>query len=155
MYVKQSLRLFIFCFAVVIPSIAQQIVAPNPQSENITSTVTDANNDDSVSGANVILNGPTPSDQRTVISDDNGFFEFRDLKPGASYRATINGNGLVGWTSPFIVLNPGQYFLLTGIKLKLSAGVTSVTVYASTEQIAVRQVKLEEQQRVFGIIPNF
>jgi hypothetical protein len=32
MFVKQSLLTFIFCFAVVIPSITEQVVAPNPQS---------------------------------------------------------------------------------------------------------------------------
>jgi len=30
-----------------------------------------------------------------------------------------------------------------------------VTVFSSPEQIAVEQVKIEEQQRVLGIIPNF
>ena len=33
MFVKQSLLTFIFCLAVVIPSITKQVVAPNPQSE--------------------------------------------------------------------------------------------------------------------------
>jgi len=33
--------------------------------------------------------------------------------------------------------------------------VSSVTVYSSTEQIAAQQVRLEEQQRVLGFIPNF
>jgi hypothetical protein len=32
---------------------------------------------------------------------------------------------------------------------------TSVTVYGSTEEIAVEQVHLAEQQRVLGFIPNF
>ena len=154
MYVKQSQRIFIFCFAVAISSIAQQIVAPNPQSGSITGTVTDAN-DDIISGTAVDLEGPTPSDQRTVISNDSGVFEFRDLKPGVPYRVTISANGLIEWTSPFVILNPGQYFLLTGTKLKLSGDVASVIVYASQDQIAIAQVKLEEQQRVFGIIPNF
>jgi hypothetical protein len=33
--------------------------------------------------------------------------------------------------------------------------VASVTVYASQEQIATEQVRIEEQQRVLGIVPNF
>jgi hypothetical protein len=52
-------------------------------------------------------------------------------------------------------LTPGQFYFLVGIKLKISESVTSVTVYASNEQIATEQVRLEEKQRVFGIIPNF
>jgi len=44
---------------------------------------------------------------------------------------------------------------LAGSRLSVAGGVSSVTVYSSTEHIAVEQVKLVEQQRVFGIIPNF
>jgi hypothetical protein len=33
--------------------------------------------------------------------------------------------------------------------------VASITVYASQEQIATEQVRIEEQQRVLGIVPNF
>ena len=44
---------------------------------------------------------------------------------------------------------------MTGIKLKIADPSTSITVYASTAQIATEQVHLEEQQRVLGFIPNF
>jgi len=39
--------------------------------------------------------------------------------------------------------------------MKVDDAANSVTVYASQEQIATAQVRLEEQQRVLGIIPNF
>jgi hypothetical protein len=52
-------------------------------------------------------------------------------------------------------LNPGQFKFLTDISLKIEGAVASVTVVANTEQIATEQVKLEEKQRAFGIIPNF
>jgi hypothetical protein len=44
---------------------------------------------------------------------------------------------------------------VTDVKLRLSGLESSVTVYASTRQVAVDQVHLEEQQRVLGSIPNF
>jgi hypothetical protein len=44
---------------------------------------------------------------------------------------------------------------LTDVKLRLSVSESSVTVHASTSQIAAAQVHLEEQQRVLGIVPNF
>jgi hypothetical protein len=44
---------------------------------------------------------------------------------------------------------------MTGSKLQIAAGANSVTVYASTEQTAAEQVRIEERQRVFGIVPNF
>jgi len=53
------------------------------------------------------------------------------------------------------MLAPGQFFDVTGIKLKVKNESVSVTVTASSEQIATEQVHLAEQQRVLGFIPNF
>jgi hypothetical protein len=50
MCVKRLVSTFIFCFAVVMPSITKQIVVPHPQSGGISGTVSDSN-DDIVSGA--------------------------------------------------------------------------------------------------------
>jgi hypothetical protein len=72
-----------------------------------------------------------------------------------AYHVTISATGFVNWTSSAIILNPGQIVFLTDSRHEIAGGVTSVTVYSSSEQIAVEQVKLEEKQRVFGIIPNF
>jgi hypothetical protein len=125
-----------------------------PQQGSISGTVIDVNND-IIPGATVVLEGPVHGDRRTVVANDNGAFQFDDLKPGIHYHVTISANGFINWTSPVIILNPGQHIFLTGSRLKIAGGVTSVMVYSSPEQIAVEQVKVEEQQRVFGIIPNF
>ncbi len=118
-------------------------------------TVTDVNNG-IVPGAEVVLVGPAPTDRRTASANDDGLFEFRDLKPGIPYRVTIRSQGFADWTSATITLKPeGYVFFLTGIRLEIAEAVTSVTVYASSEQIAVEQVKMEEKQRVLGFIPNF
>jgi hypothetical protein len=52
-------------------------------------------------------------------------------------------------------VDPGQIHILTGSKLQISGEAASVTVYASSEEVAAEQVKAEERQRVFGFIPNF
>src|ERR1700758_112760 len=44
---------------------------------------------------------------------------------------------------------------LTDVRIQLDAVSSSVTVYASQEQIATEQVRMEEHQRVLGIVPNF
>jgi hypothetical protein len=44
---------------------------------------------------------------------------------------------------------------VTGTKLQFAGDAASVTVHASSEKIATEQVKLEERQRAFGVIPNF
>ncbi|MGB8259350.1 MAG: carboxypeptidase-like regulatory domain-containing protein [Terracidiphilus sp.] len=121
---------------------------------HISGTVTDVNGD-LVPGATVILEGPHPGDRREAVSNDTAAFVFDHLRPGVSYRVRIVANGFSDWTSPPIVLAPGQFEFLTGVRLAVEGQVTSVTVYASQEQLATEQVHLEEQQRVLGFIPNF
>jgi hypothetical protein len=154
MSIKQSFYTLIICVSFATPAIAQQIAAPEPQTGNINGTVADANGD-IVPGATVVLESTAFGERRTAVTNDNGFFEFNDLKPGTPYHVTISASGFVNWTSPTIVLSPSQYKILTDLRLKIAGGVTSVKVYSSTEQIAVEQLKVEEQQRVLGIIPNF
>ncbi len=169
-------RIKAFLFAVVLsvsvatPAIGQQIAsiagphpesmdgseiaAPDPQPGSISGTVTDVNND-IVPGANVVLEGPVPGEHRSIVAKDDGSFNFDALKPGIPYRITISANGFVNWTSPTVILSPGQFLFLKGSSIAIAGGTSSVTVYSSSEQIAVEQVKIEEQQRVLGIIPNF
>ncbi|HET6170593.1 MAG TPA: carboxypeptidase-like regulatory domain-containing protein, partial [Terracidiphilus sp.] len=85
----------------------------------------------------------------------DGSFSFAGIAPGTPYQVTIRADGFVPWTSASITLGPGQYFILTGDKLAISGGATSVTVFSSPAEIAVEEVKVEEQQRVLGVIPNF
>ncbi len=141
------------CVSLAAPATGQQITAPAPQTGSISGTVIDVNGD-IISGAIVDLDGPL-GEHRTSVANDSGSYEFRYLTPGISYHVAISANGFVKWTSPAVVLNPGQSVFLTDSWLEIAGGVTSVTVSASPAQIAVEQVKLEEQQRVFGIIPNF
>ena len=155
------------CVLVATPATAQQIAsidspgnkpttsnaAPRPQPGNISGTVLDTNND-IVPGATVVLDAPASGRHRTAIANDNGAFEFGGVDPGSSYQVTISADGFVSWTSPSLTVNPGHFVFLTG-RLEIAGEASSVTVYASRQQIAVEQVKLEEKQRVFGVIPNF
>lgn len=128
--------------------------APDVQPAEVNGTVTDTNGD-LIPGATVVLEGSGPSDHQTQTANDSAFFQFGGLKPGVQYHVTVSANGFEKWTSPGILLAAGQFFGITDIKLKVDSTVSSVTVYGSTEQIAAQQVRLEEQQRVMGFIPNF
>ena len=139
--------------AMAAPLAAQDIDAPKPETGHITGTVTDVN-DDILAGAAVVLQGPGLKDPQRFVSDDNGFFEFKELDPG-TYRVTITAPDFADWTSPDFVLSPGQYLILTGTKLQVAQVNTTVSVVYSPEEVAVEQVKIEETQRVFGVIPNF
>ena len=126
----------------------------NTDPAEVNGTVTDTNGD-LIPGATVVLDGAAPTDHRTASANDSAFFQFDGLTPGVPYHLTISANGFENWVSEPITLAAGQFFDVAGIKLKLEASVTSVTVTASTEQIAAQQVRLAEQQRVLGFIPNF
>jgi Carboxypeptidase regulatory-like domain len=137
------------------PDSAQQLPsAPGPLPASIGGTVTDVNGG-VVGGATIALESANPGDRQAAIASDSGAFEFHNVRPGIQYHITVTATEMESWKSPPIVLNPGQFFLLTDIKLKLPGAETSVTVYASREQIATEQVIVEEKQRVFGFIPNF
>jgi hypothetical protein len=136
------------------PATVQPTSVVKPQRGMIVGTVIDVN-DDMVPNATVVLEGPIVGDQRTVVANDNGFFELKGLDPGTPYHVTISAKGFANWTSPAVILNPGQYVILTGCKLQLAAVLTKLTVNYSSEGVATEQVKMEETQRVFGIIPNF
>jgi hypothetical protein len=130
---------------------------PKAQTGIIVGTVTDVN-DDTIAGATVVLVGPVQTDPRTVVTNSNGFFEFKDVEPGTTYYVTVSAQGFANWTSAAVILKPGQYAIVTGSKLRIAEALTTITVaapVASPEEIAAEQVKAEEQQRIFGIIPNF
>jgi Carboxypeptidase regulatory-like domain len=137
----------------LLPAFSQQVSAPSPQPASIIGTVTDVQND-SVPGATVALTGPAPADSHTVTADDNGFFAFRDLHPGVTYRISIHVSGFSDWTSPALTLAPGQQRDLADVKLQLAVVQTTVTA-VTDEQIATQEVKVAEQQRVLGVFPNF
>ena len=132
---------------------AQDPNPPTPETGHITGTVTDVNNE-TLSGATVALQGPGLKVPRKVLSDDNGFFEFDQLDPG-TYRVTITGKEFADWTSPDFTVHPGQYLILANTKLRVAEAMTTVNVVDSPEKVATEQVKIEETQRIFGMIPNF
>ncbi len=128
--------------------------APDAQAGHITGTVEDAYGD-VVAGATVVLDDGIITEQRQTVSNDNGFFQFADVKPGVTYHVMIAGKDFADWKSGDIVVKPGEFFMVTGIKLKLSEASTSVTVLADTTQIATEQVQVAYQQKVLGFIPNY
>ncbi len=117
-------------------------------------TVTDVNGG-AVIGATVVLKDPDTIGSRSIVTPENGFFRFEDVKPGEQYEINISADGFADWTSPALTLAPGQFELLGGITLRLATQITTVTVTDDTVQIASQQIKAEETQRVLGIIPNF
>lgn len=139
--------------AITAPLAAQNVATPRQGAALIVGTVTD-DNGDTLSGATVVLKDAADTEVGRVTSDDNGFFEFKELDPG-NYRVAITAPNFTDWTSPELALTPGQYLILTDSKLHVAAETTTVSVVYSPVEVATEEVKIEETQRVFGIIPNF
>jgi len=131
----------------------QTFTAASPQPAHIAGTVTDANGDAIPEAAVNIQTGS--EDRESVVANGNGFFQFDNVIPGAAYQVTVRAKGFADWKSSTIALSPGQFDILNDVKLTILGEETSVTVVASSEQLAAEQVKIEEHQRVMGFIPNF
>jgi len=136
------------------PGASAGSTAGSPNGGDISGTVIDTNGD-VVPGATVELQETRAGNRQTQAANETGFFEFKNLAGDDTYRLSVSANGFEAWTSEPVMLAPGQFFDVTGIKLKVKNESVSVTVTASTEQIATEQVHLAEQQRVLGFIPNF
>lgn len=109
-----------------------------------------------VPGAVVTLQGSDASDVRSVTTNENGFYEIRDVAVGRPYQIKISAAGFAEWDSPTLTLNPGHSKILDVANLRIEEVQTSVRVTPEgSDEIATEQVKADEKQRGFGIFPNF
>ena len=136
-------------------SFAEDANRPRSNHGTISGTVVDVN-DAVVPGATVALRCQNPCKQESIVAGDTGAFAFSNLNMDTPYEIAVSASGFEEWTSAPIVLTPERsMFFVNDLKIKASETKESVTVHASTREIATEQVRLEEQQRVVGVIPNF
>ena len=140
-----------FILAAITLSPAQQAPPQTPQTATVIGTVLDVTGA-TVPNAHVVLQGP--DERRTFVTGNNGFFRFEEVKAGIPVRVEVSAPDLKNWSSNEIILQPGQSFIVTDISLGVATVQMAVSA-ATPEQVAVEQVKAQEQQRVFGVVPNF
>jgi hypothetical protein len=92
-------------------------------------------------------------EEQEVETDSAGHFAFAGVAIG-SFQLTINA---VGFATEELrgMLGPGELLELAQISLTIAAATTEVRVSVTNYELAEEQVKIEETQRVLGIIPNF
>ena len=127
---------------------------PELKSGIIVGTAIDVNGDP-VPNAKVELKTLDSNDPRVVTTPESGAFEFRDVPSGVPYEIIIRAQDFSDWASSSTPLEPGQFKIVTGIKLEIRPEVTRIDVTYDPVQVATEQLKIEEHQRVFGIVPNF
>lgn len=106
-----------------------------------------------VGGARVTLSREGKTQDREIITDDDGAFFFADVAPGL-VQVTIASEGLAPQTL-YETLNAGQTYIIPDITLAVATQMTEVRVGVTPAEMAEDEVKAEEKQRMFGIVPNF
>jgi len=137
---------------------AQTQPSPTPQPEpdpaSIRGVVVDR--DGAVyEGVHITLTGTTSSTavEKSTTSDTNGRFRFDDV-PAGPFQITVSSNGFA--TKAITgVLHSAENYEAPPIVFNFASTTSEVQVTASRFEIAQEQLHEEEQQRVFGIIPNF
>ena len=90
---------------------------------------------------------------REVLTDGDGQFSFPNVAPGA-FRLTITSAGLKSQDFSG-TLSAGQTFTTPQIELEVALAITEVEVGLTRPEVAEEQIKIEEKQRILGIVPNF
>lgn len=106
-----------------------------------------------VVGARVRLTRDDRSPAREVLSGSDGQFAFDDIAPGA-FQLNITATGFAPQTSSGM-LRPGEIQIVPQIAMAVAAAITEMDVGLSRIDVAEEQIKVEEKQRVLGVIPNF
>lgn len=106
-----------------------------------------------IAKARVKLTREGQSASPEVQADDDGQFSFSSVGPGP-FRLTATAAGFATQTFSG-TLHPAEIDIVPPIALALGAEATEVQVVAPRAEIAEAEIKVEEKQRVFGVIPNF
>ena len=106
-----------------------------------------------VISAHVVLAREGHSGAQDVMSDEDGHFAFRGI-PGGGFQLTVSAPGFAPQQQPG-ALRAGEALEISPIMLTIAAATTEVQVRVTNYQLAEEQIKVEETQRVLGVIPNF
>jgi len=132
---------------------AANLPLPDPQSPgSISGTVVDPSGA-AVAGAHVVLTRDDKSPKQEVISGDDGQFSFASIAPGP-FQITVTSE-LFTTQKTSGILHSGESLVLPQIVFALATEMTQVQVTVPRVEIAAEELKVEEKQRVFGVIPNF
>jgi hypothetical protein len=92
-------------------------------------------------------------EEREAVSDKDGHFVFTGV-PAGSFQLTISAESFATQEVAGS-LHPGEALEMPQISLTIAAATSEVRVSVTNYELAEEQVKIEETQRVLGVIPNF
>jgi Carboxypeptidase regulatory-like domain len=91
--------------------------------------------------------------EQEVMSDGEGHFTFKGIPAGA-FQLTVLAPGFASQQAVG-ELTAGEALELPPLLLAIAAATTEVQVRVTNYELAEEQIKVEETQRVLGVIPNF
>ena len=118
----------------------------------IRGTVVDQNGN-FVVGAQVKLAREGQPASQEVVSDQAGHFVLLGVAPGP-FQLTITAEGFAIRNRTGI-LHQGEWLDMLEVALPVAGTTTEVRVNVTNYELAEEQVRVEETQRVLGVIPNF
>jgi hypothetical protein len=106
-----------------------------------------------VPGAVVNLTHQDGTEMHTMVSEEDGEFNFTKIPPGP-YLVVVKAYGFAPFVSEEFVVAVQQAFEVPIVSLSIATANMEVTV-RPTDLIAAEQIKAAEKQRLMGVIPNF
>jgi len=100
--------------------------------------------------------GKSQSSNQQALTGLDGQFSFANVIPGA-FHLTVKAVGLATQTYSG-VLSPGETDTVPELTLAVATNITEVEVGLTRSEVAEEaeeQLKVEEKQRVLGVLPNF
>ena len=125
---------------------------PEPLPGSISGTVVDRTGAFIV-GARVGISRQMQSPNEVALSGDDGRFSFANIAPGP-FQLTITAAGFAEQSFAGM-LHSGEIYTVPQTTLAIATAVTEVRVVPKRVEIAEDEIKVEEKQRVLGVIPNF
>jgi hypothetical protein len=143
----------LFCYLPGLVQAQQPGVPGQYQNQgSISGTVIDQTGTFVVSAHVMLTREGHPGDQE-VMSDSEGRFSFKGIPAGA-FQLTVSATGFAPQQQQGM-LHDGEAIEVPPLSLTIAAATTEVQVRVTNYELAEEQIKVQETQRVLGVIPNF
>ena len=106
-----------------------------------------------ISNATITLMQEGSAAPQIATSDANGHFLISEVSPG-TFQLKIKAAGFAD-AQQSGVLQSGQAYVFPQIAMAVATADVDVEVTETSQEVAQDQLKVEEKQRVFGVLPNY
>jgi len=120
---------------------------------SVTGQVVDQSGAQVVGAAVALTQASAEAGKVDATTDEDGRFVFYSV-PAGDFELTVSFPGLTSQKFSGTVAS-GQHLVTPVIMMVIPTQVTEVHVGVPPEELANEQIKQQEKQRVFGVVPNF